>query len=521
MANELIVNVTPDITRIVLLKKGQIAEYHQENRDQAYNVGDIYLAVVKEIVPGLNAAFVDIGYAKDAFLAFSDLGQHLPSQQRYVSKVLRHKRKQSLKDFSLSTPIKKEAKIEQVLQKRSKILVRIIKEPIASKPLRVSSVISLAGRYLVLIPFGDEIRFSKKIRSIKEKKRLKSLIDSIKPTNFTVVLRKEAEGKEVAILDNDLRQLLAKWETGLELLQHARTGDKVIGELKRAPSILRDGLSEQFDKIIVDEPSLHTEMKEYLRSVNPTREKIVTIHKGKTPIFEHFDIEKQLKRLLGKVVSLEGGGHLVIEQTEAMWVIDVNSGSRTGTGNDQEAIALQVNQAAMKEVARQMPLRGMGGIIIIDCISMKRSDHKKQVYQTLKNYLKDSRTKVNVLPLTRLGIMQITRERVRAPAKGLINFKKCTTCNGTGQALSSETIADEIAYQLMTLLTGKEKVSELTVAVHPYLYSYFTSGFLSIKWRWRFRYRKWIRITEDPSLTVAAYCLRFKGKDSKIRTIAP
>lgn len=519
MANELIVNVTEENTRIVLLKQGQVIEYHQEAQDQDYNVGDIYLGTIKEIVPGLNAAFVDIGYVKDAFLAYSDLGLHVSSQQKFVNKVLRQKKYQQIKDLTLTLPSKKDTKIEQALQKKSKILVRIIKEPIASKPLRVSSIVSLAGKYLVLIPFGNEVRFSKKIRSIKEKKRLRSLIDSIKPNNFTVVVRKEAEGKDVAVLDNDLKQLVAKWEEGVHKLKGARVGEQIIGELKRAPSILRDALNEKFDKVIVDDPLLCEEIKAYIESVSPEKAKIVSLYSGKTPIFEHFDIEKQLKRLLGKVVNLDGGGHLIIEQTEAMWVIDVNSGSRTSAGSNQESIALQVNEAAMKEISRQMSLRGMGGIIIVDCISMKKAEYKKQVYQTLKTYLKESRTKVNVLPLTRLDLMQITRERVR-PAL-LSNTAPCPTCHGTGQASTSETIADEIEHQVKTLLNKEKDIHNLTVVVHPYLYSYFSQGAFPRRWKWQWRHKKRIRLQSSDDLSVASYRMLFQDKDNKPVVIEP
>lgn len=515
MANELIVNVTEKDARIVLLKQGQVIEYHQEDQDQDYNVGDIYLGTIKEIVPGLNAAFVDIGYAKDAFLAYSDIGLHISSLQNFVNKAVKQKNNLQLKDFALTAPLKKEAKIEKVLKKKSKILVRIIKEPIASKPLRVSSIVSLAGRYLVLIPFGNEVRFSKKIRSIKEKKRLRAVIESIKPNNFTVVVRKEAEGKDVAVLDNDLKQLLMKWEEGVAKLKQIESGEKLIGELKRASSILRDALNEKFDKVIVDDPSLHEEIKEYVQSIDPEKTKIVSLYTGRTPIFEHFDIEKQLKRLLGKVVNLDGGGHLIIEQTEAMWVIDVNSGSRTGTSSNQEVIALQVNEAAMKEIARQMSLRGMGGIIIVDCISMKKPEYKRQVYQALKNCLKESRTKVNILPLTRLGLMQITRERVRPAVKDLLLNGKCTTCNGTGQASTSETVADEIEHQLQALLSKDKSIHNLTVIVHPYLYSYFSQGAFPLKWRWQWQYKKRIQLQPNESLAVGSYRFLFLDKDGK------
>ena len=522
MANELIINAKNGKTRIILLKQGKVVEYHQEEADQAYRVGDIYLGSIKMVEPSLNAAFVDIGYGKDAFLAYSDIGLHLPSLQKFANKVTQQKKELNLKEFPLEPPLKKEEKIEKILSKKNKILVRIIKEPIGHKPFRISSSISLPGRYLVLFPCGNEIRFSKKIRSLKEKRRLRTLLEAIKPKNFTVVVRKEAEGKDVAVLDKDLKQLVATWEKGVAKLKNAKQGDKIIGELKRAPSILRDALNEKFDKIIVDDPLLYEEIKEYVQSIKPEKAKIVSQYSGKTPVLEHFDIEKQLKRLLGKVVNLDGGGHLVIEQTEAMWVIDVNSGSHTGAGIKQEAIALQVNLVAMKEIARQMSLRGMGGIIIVDCISMKNPEYKRKIYQTIKEHLKESRTKVNILPLTRLGLMQITRERVRPAIQDLYgNGKKCKTCNGTGMARSSEEVAYEIEHQLDVLLKKKEVIKNLHLLVHPYLYCYFSHGLIPKKWRWQWRYMKRIRLKADENLEVPSFRFLYRDKNNNPIVVEP
>ncbi|MEM7361774.1 MAG: Rne/Rng family ribonuclease [Bacteroidota bacterium] len=506
MANELLVNVTDEKTRIVLLKQGKVVEYHQEEKDLAYKVGDIYLGSIKMVEPSLNAAFVDIGYGKDAFLAYSDIGLQAPSLQKFVHKVTQQKKALNLKDFTLLPPLKKDEKIDNILSKKSRMLVRIIKEPIGHKPFRISSSISLPGRYLVLFPGGNDIRFSKKIRSLKEKRRLRTLLEAIKPKNFSVVVRKEAEEKEVAVLDRDLKQLVSTWEKGIARLKDAKPGDKIIGELKRAPSILRDALNEKFDKIIIDEPRRYEEIKEYVQSIDPEKIKIVSQYSGKTPILEHFDIEKQLKRLLGKIVPLDGGGHLVIQETEAMWVIDVNSGSRTGPGINQESIALQVNETAMKEISRQMSLRGMGGIIVVDCISMKNPEHKRKVYQSIKQHLEGSRTKVNVLPLTRLGLMQITRERVRPAIKEA--YSNGQKANGF--------ISDEIEHQLNVLLTKGITVRKLKVVVHPYLYAYFSAGFFPKKWRWQWRYFRRIKLKAEKELpSVNSFRFIYLDKNKK------
>ena len=522
MAKELIVNVTKDNTRIVLLKKGEIFEYHEEEKNKDYNVGDIYLASVKEIVPGLNASFVDIGYNKDAFLGYSDLGLYADSQQTFVKKVSKQKKHLSLKECTLSPPLDRNSKIEDVLKKKSKLLVRVIKEPIATKPIRVSSIISIAGRYLVLIPFGNEIRFSKKIRSLKEKKRLGTIIESIKCNNFTIVVRKEAEEKDVATLNSDLQRLITKWEEGVNTLKNAKIGEKIIGELKRAPSILRDALSEKFDKIIVDDPELYEELKEYVKSINPEKEKIVSLYTKKTPIFEHFDIEKHLKRLLGKVINLKGGGHIVIEQTEALCAIDVNSGKRISTSTDQEQTALQVNKAAIKEVFRQGSLKGIGGIMIIDLISMKNPTYKKEIYELAKTYAKESRAKINVLQINSLGLLPISRERVRPPIQNtLAENQKCTMCNGTGEAITNTDALDEIEYQIKALLADDRSVKNITLTLHPYLYSHFNEGIWSIRRKWQWKYGITLKLKVNSDLPITAYQLNFVDKKGKENIIEP
>ncbi|MEL7065289.1 MAG: Rne/Rng family ribonuclease, partial [Bacteroidota bacterium] len=358
MANELVINATQNGFRIALLKDKGLIEYHIDERDSQFTVGDIYLGTIKKLAPSLNASFVDIGYKKDAFLHYSDLGPQFNSLHKFTQLLTKGQyTDQRLSQFSIEPSINKLGKIAAVLSKNQQILVQVVKEPISSKGPRLSSELSLAGRYMILVPFVNTVNISKRITNNGERDRLIRLITSIKPKNFGVIVRTAAEGREAAKLDQDLKDLLQKWEEGMAKLKEAAPQDKIIGEMNRASSILRDMLNESFDNIVVDDKKAYEEIKQYTKQIAPEKEKIVRHYQGKAKIFEHFGIEKQLKMLFGQTVSMESGGYLVIEHTEAMHVVDVNSGNKTTAEDDQEEMVLQVNLAAAKEVARQLRLR--------------------------------------------------------------------------------------------------------------------------------------------------------------------
>jgi ribonuclease G len=502
--NELVINSTQDGSRIALLKDKKLVEFHQEKDETQYNVGDIYLGTVKKIVQGLNAAFVDIGYEKDAFLHYLDLGPQIQSLNKFVRVNLGNKiPNPKLSTFKNEQDINKLGKIGQVLSRNQKILVQVVKEPISSKGPRLSCELSIPGRYLVLVPFSDTVNVSKKIESSDERKRLVRLITSIKPKNFGIIIRTVAQGKDVAELDKDLRNILSIWDRGIEKLTEAKSCDKVIGEMNRANSILRDMLNEGFDSIHVDDKDLYADIKTYIRTIAPDKEKILKLYAGKAKIFEAFNIEKQLKSLFGQTVSVPGGGYLVIEHTEALHVIDVNSGNKSNAEDDQETTALKVNIEAAKEVARQLRVRDMGGIIVIDFIDMKKADNKKMIFDVMRDEMKDDRSKFTVLPLTKFGLLQITRQRVR-PELNIKTREICPSCNGTGKVSASIMVADVIEQNVQHLLL-KQNEKSLTLALHPYLYAFFTAGMISKQWKWFFKYSKWIKLIEDSSLALAEY----------------
>jgi ribonuclease G len=504
LSNELIINGTQNGYRIALLKDKSLVEIHQEDNEEKFTVGDIYLGNVKKTVQGLNAAFIDIGHEKDAFLHYLDLGPNFNSLKEFTRRVKTVKGASSkLEKFKLKPEINKHGKISQVLNKNQQILVQVVKEPISTKGPRLSCELSIPGRYLVLVPFSNAVNVSKKIASGDERKRLVRLVSSIKPENYGVIIRTVAEGKDVRELDSDLRNLIKIWERGIQNLEKAQPRDKVIGEMTKASALLRDVLNESFDNVFIDDKELYEEVKEYIHSIAPAKEKIVKFYSGKPKIFEQFGVERQIKSAFGQTVSIKGGGYLIIEHTEALHVIDVNSGNKSNREEDQEATALSVNIEAAKEIARQLRLRDMGGIIVVDFIDMRKAENKKQVYKVMKDEMNADRSRHTVLPLSKFGLMQITRQRVR-PEMNIATREVCPTCKGTGKIGASILVADLIEHNLGHLLEQQNE-KDIVLAVHPFLYSYYTKGLMSKQVKWFLKYFKWVNIVEDSSLPITEF----------------
>ena len=504
VSNELIINSTPKGDRIALLQDKRIVEYHLEESEPHFSVGDIYLGTVKKMVTGLNAAFIDIGYEKDAFLHYHDLGPNVNSLNKFTKEVIAERIKSGrLDNFKLEPEIDKHDKIDKVLNKNTLVLVQVVKEPISTKGPRLSCDISIAGRYTVLVPFSNGVNISKKITAKTERQRLQRLMSSIKPANFGVIVRTVAEGREVEELDKDLRESIAKWDAGMAALKTAKPREKIIGEMSRATSMLRDLLNENFDSVVVDTPELYQEARNYVLNIAPDKEKIVKLHQGKTKVFEQLGIEKQLKMLFGRSVSLPQGGYLIVEHTEALHVIDVNSGNKSNSEADQEATALSVNREAAKEIARQLRLRDMGGIIVVDFIDMKRAENKKAIQDIMKDEMRTDRSKYTILPLTKFGLMQITRQRVR-PEMNLITAENCPTCGGTGKITASIAISDVIEHHLEHILKNQNE-KKPTIIMHPFLEAYFTKGFPSIRIKWYLKYKTWVKIIVDTSLGITDF----------------
>jgi len=488
VSKELIIDATSGDINIALLEDKKLVELTKEKSNLHFAVGDIYLGKVKKLMPGLNAAFVDVGFEKDAFLHYLDLGPQFRSLHKFLDVSVNRKGKiPSFQRFRREKDINKDGKIVDVIVPGQLVIVQIAKEPISTKGPRLTSEISIAGRNLVLIPFSDKVSVSQKISSEEEKKRLRTLVNSIKPANYGIIVRTVAEGRKVKDLDVELRGLVRKWESAFDTGKGMKPPHLFISELNRTSTILRDILSVSFNSIHVNNETILRELKEYISTIAPEKEKIVRHYSDSVPIFEHFGIEKQIKSSFGKTVSFKTGAYLIIEHTEALHVIDVNSGNRSKNVSDQETNAFETNYAAAEEIARQLRLRDMGGIIVVDFIDMKTSDHKQQITDRMRKVMENDRAKHSILPLSKFGIMQITRQRVR-PEMNINTTEKCPTCLGTGEISPSILFVDKIENHISTILQ-KQKYRNLTLKVHSYVAAYILKGLISLKFRWRLKYK--------------------------------
>ncbi|OAQ39289.1 ribonuclease G [Pedobacter psychrophilus] len=515
MVKELIINSAPSGVTIALLQDKQLVEINKEQINNSYAVGDIYLGRIKKIMAGLNAAFVDVGYEKDAFLHYLDLGPQVQSLQKLTKQVRGNAYKNHLLDnFEKETDIDKSGKISSILTKGQFLPVQISKEPISTKGPRLSADLSIAGRFVVLVPFSDVISISKKIRSNTERTRLKKIVEGIKPANFGVIIRTVSEQKGVAEIQKDLLDLISKWESFMKKLPTTDPSKKILGEMGRASTILRDILNDEFTNIYVDDNSIYEEIKSYVHEISPELEKIVKHYKGKEPIFEHFGIEKQIKGSFGRTVNLAGGAYLVVEHTEALHVIDVNSGNRTASPENQEENAFMVNKEAAKEIARQLRLRDMGGIVVVDFIDMHKAPNRKDLFDYLRSEMNYDRAKHTILPPSKFGLVQITRQRVR-PEMNIVTNEKCPSCDGTGEIKASVVLYDEIASNLDYIL-NEQAEKGITLCVHPYIAAYIKKGFVSQQMKWFFKYNQWIKVKEVPSYHLTEFHF-LSAKDEEIK----
>ncbi len=513
MNRELIVRSSSDAVDFALLKDGKLIELHKEEDNNSFSVGDIFLAKIRKPVTGLNAAFVNVGYEKDAFLHYHDLGPQLASMLKFIKQARTGKlRDFSLKDFPFEKDIDKNGAINEVIKANQSLLVQIVKEPISTKGPRISSELSIAGRYLVMVPFSDRVSVSQKIESNEEKSRLKRLVKSIKPKGFGVIIRTVAEGKKVAELDKDLQNLLNKWTAMCKTLHKAEHPSKVLVELNRASSILRDVFNDSFTGIHVDDETLYDNIKDYVHEIAPQKESIVKLYNGSAPIFEKFGIERQIKTSFGKTATMSKGAYLVIEHTEALHVIDVNSGNRSNKAKNQEDTALEVNMLAAAEIARQLRLRDMGGIIVVDFIDMTRGDHRRKLFDYLRDEMKDDRAKHKILPPSKFGLVQITRQRVRPE----MNIKTSEeNPNGSGKEVEAPIVLlDKINFDLEKILKGPNKNKGIVLNIHPFIAAYLTKGVPSIRQKWFLEYKKWVKIQPRDAYTYLEY--RFKDSEGKI-----
>lgn len=505
MQSELIVDVQKEEISIALLEDSRLVSLQKEARNQAYAVGDIYLAKVKKLMPGLNAAFVNVGYDKDAFLHYLDLGSQFSSYSSFLEKALDKDERTvpQVSKMTLLPDIDKHGSIADRLKQGQELLVQIVKEPISSKGPRLTTEISLTGRYMVLMPFSDKVSISQKIKTTEEKVRLRQLIKSILPKNFGVIIRTSAEGKRVAELNNEMKTLVRYWEEAVAKARSSTAPALVFEEESRTVGMLRDIFSPNFESIHVNDRETYEQIRNYVSLIAPERTDIVKLYEGEQPIFDHFNITRQIKTSFGKTVSFKSGAYIIIEHTEALHVIDVNSGNRTKASSDQESNALEVNLRAADEIARQLRLRDMGGIIVIDFIDMVKAEHRQALYDHMREIMANDRARHNILPLSKFGLMQITRQRVR-PALDIETTETCPSCFGKGVVRPSLLFTDTLKEKLHYLIDDLN-VSDFIMYVHPFVDAYLKKGLISTYRRWRLELGRKFRIVPDQSLAYLEY----------------
>ena len=497
MNKELIINAAPQGVEIALLEDKKLVELHNEKTDASFAVGDLYLGKVKKLIPGLNAAFVDVGFEKDAFLHYTDLSPYARSLLKFTQAAINDQNENGFDfgQFQVEPEIIKTGKINEVLGGKPNILVQILKEPIAAKGPRLSCEISLPGRFVVITPFNDIVAVSRKIHSSDERKRLQKIIEAIKPKNFGVIVRTAAEGKNTAELHEDLLALVETWKIIQQNLKNAVAPAKVLSEQTKTTSILRDLLNEDFNRIVVNDKNIFNDAKNYIQRIAPEKADIVSFYHNGSPIFDQYGVTKQVKAAFGKTVNLPSGAYLIVEHTEALHVIDINSGYKS-VSNNQEQNALETNLEAADEIARQLRLRDLGGIIVADFIDMKLPDNKRKLMEAMEGFMRTDRAKHAVLPISKFGLMQITRQRMK-PEVNINTQEICPSCNGTGKISSALILEDEIEKNLNYLLTHKH--TDLILVVHPIMYAYLTKGgiFRSKLWKWRWKHKQRIKLREN------------------------
>ncbi len=502
---ELIINSTPQGIEIALLEDKKLVEIHNDKTDASFGVGDVYLGKVKKLIPGLNAAFIDVGFEKDAFLHYTDLSPYARSILKFTQLSI-HEKSETSFDFSkfeVEPEIIKTGKINEVLSGKPNVLVQILKEPIAAKGPRLSCEISLPGRFIVLTPFNDIVAVSKKIHSSDERKRLQKIMEGVKQKNYGVIVRTAAEGKTAAELHEDLTNLINTWRNIQKNLKNATAPSKILSEQTRTTSMLRDLLSEDFNKIVVNDQSIYQDTKNYIQRIAPEKAEIVGMYQNGVSIFDHYGITKQVKSAFGKTVNLGSGAYLIIEHTEALHVIDVNSGYKS-VGNNQEENALQTNLEAAEEIARQLRLRDIGGIIVVDFIDMKLPDNKRKLQEAMDGFMRPDRARHAILPISKFGLMQITRQRMR-PEITINTSEVCPACNGTGKISSTILLVDEIEKMLHYLVTHQHK--DLTLFVNPIVYSHLTKGwfFNSIRYKWNKKFKSGLKILPNNNYHIVEF----------------
>jgi ribonuclease G len=494
MTKEIIINSTNEETRIAITEEGRLMELFVERPEAQRMVGDIYKGKVSRVLPGMQAAFISIGLEQNGFLHFSDVsestGQFLIDPDEEAERTSNNNGKVDRNKNAYFNAAKD-------LMKNKEIVVQIMKEPIGTKGSRITSQISIPGRFCVLIPNENYIGVSRRISNFKEKKRLKSIARQILPPNFGLIVRTQAEGKSDKVLNKDITSLIKMWDKIHSKIQKSTAPSLVYKDMGMASSIIRDLFTPDVTRVVVDSRKLMREISEYVRDVAPQLKHKIEYYKIKTPIFEQYNIEDEILRSIESKVWIKGGGYIVIEQTEALVSIDVNSGKFIGK-KDHETNSLKVNLAAAREIARQARLRDLGGLIVIDFIDMLSNENKMKVYSELKKEFHKDRSITKIEELSRFGLMEMTRQRVRPSVIHSLH-EECPQCNGLGLIPTPSTEVSQLERWIQSYRAGKGD-RRITIRVAPEIYSYVMSGKFSKRLQLMWKYWIKLKFVKDENL---------------------
>jgi ribonuclease G len=510
MRKEILISSTSNENRIAITEDGKLSELFIENPQNERIIGDIYLGRIAKVIPGIKAAFIDLGFKQDAFLHFSDIGEQSDEFKTLLGVDTPddedddEEDKQPSQFASQQHSRYKKPELPK-LERDQNILVQITKEPVGNKGVRVTSKIAIPGRYLVFLPFENKVNASKQIMNLREKRRLKNIVRDYKRSKnleFGAIIRTVAENQDNSAIIEDIDHLLNTWGEIENNIKNEKAPALIYKDLTMTSSVIRDLFRDDVVKVLTDSKKLYKEIASYLKVTSPTLLQKVELYKDSEPIFDVCGVEKEIQQTLNKKINLKSGGYIFIEHTEAMVVIDVNSG-KYARSKDQETNSLKTNLEAAREIVRQMRLRDLGGIIVIDFIDVYDDKNKKKVYDELKKEFRKDRAKVTVLPMSDFGIVQITRQRVRQSLIKSIS-EPCPMCGGTGMVESSTNIVTRIERWIRRYKSQSHKLSpsKLVLNVSPQVYKHLKEGTISHITRISFKYLVRIKLVEDPSLAV-------------------
>ena len=518
MKNQIIVHSSGNQARIALLENGELAQLFIESEENQRTVGNIYVAQVHKVMSGIRAAFIDMGTPKDAFLHFSDAGDHL---DEYISMLngpnaIPAHAKGDIKNKENLSNVEKQILAGKVLKSGQKLLVQIVKEPIGSKGPRVSTDITIAGRFLVLIPMGDYIAVSKKISNYRERRRLKNILSDMVPDGFGVIVRTVAEGQNDQEIEDDLRNVLKKWEKIVDKLETAKPPSLLHRDLDMTESLIRDLFAKNYDRVLIDDPKMYRQIKGYVGQIAPKMLPNVENYKGREHIFDYMKISEDVNSIFSPRVRMKSGGYLIFEQTEAMYVVDVNSGPYAAKAS-QEDNSLKTNLDAAREIAKQLRLRDIGGIIVVDFIDLKDEKNRKKIYDELKKEFRKDQAKTNLIGMSDFGLVQITRQRIRPSVVNSVS-KVCPMCGGSGNVVSQDTILTDIESWL-SKFKHNTAYRAIDLYVNPYLRSMITKGLFSRRWKWMTKYHLKISVIGDESVSLNEFKVTLAGSDIDITDV--